>query len=706
MKNHFFIFTALLLTASAMGKPQLLSTSCATAYEILNREGRVLERSESQPTLKLVHQTPAKLAEHMQASEPETLLKELEEALLIRWQLVSAKPDHIPSHYLPTDGELAREYPHLKGNVASLSDETKFGFQRELLEGKVTNFAKDFATQLGERYPQHRPFFFRSMMDQLNLHGDSWYHQTRVDQVIDRLMGMRSEEVTRTLQKQVGRENPNHSEEIYEAASASMLLTPYREIHRILSLPDLGLKPGSHIVDIGAGMGRLGMYVGIMRPDLKFTGYEIVPERVGEGQRLLKQLGLDTKVDLIEQDLSDPNFKMADADLYYAFNPVSGETFDKLLEDLRQRGIQRGKPYKIVLFGPAPFVKLDAQPWLKKLSGPEIPEHPEFGLYELVPSAVASGTIKTNWNNIQGKKTPDDLQRAIPTGNVSLSFLAPTYLNAWHAREPFEVIRRDGAPVLKFSDGLAQQGTTFVEPHAGSPQKKVEIIKGMLEENPEASFHFVSPKVAGIFNDPGESGYAVFTDPHYSDYVYPLPQLRELSANKKLRDRKNQLKRFNETFPDIRTTAGMREDDVQELADIFLRDWTSRQTHPGAIREGRVSERLNANLGENAARLALMRDGKVVGFALAEVVEMDMHSTDKTTAIIYTQKTDGQTPNTVVKLNYELVDYIFNNQDRFGSVEFVNLMSDEGVEGLRRFKRDYSPIPDLGTSFGIRRVLP
>ena len=78
---------------------------------------------------------------------------------------------------------------------------------------------------------------------------------------------------------------------------------------------------------------------------------------------------------------------------------------------------------------------------------------------------------------------------------------------------------------------------------------------------------------------------------------------------------------------------------------------------------------------------------------------MKVGDTTKKVFVLYVQKTDGIVKNAVVKLNHSLVSYIQAHPERFGDVEYINMMDDAGQESLRRMKKDYSPDETLGKSY-------
>lgn len=95
------------------------------------------------------------------------------------------------------------------------------------------------------------------------------------------------------------------------------LNTPYEELIRLCDV----LKPlaGTHMVDLGAGYGRLGLILHESSPGVKFTGYELVKERVDEGNRVFQELKIPDAV-MITQDLTDKSFVIPDADYYFIYD--------------------------------------------------------------------------------------------------------------------------------------------------------------------------------------------------------------------------------------------------------------------------------------------------------------------------------------------------------------------------------------------------
>lgn len=95
------------------------------------------------------------------------------------------------------------------------------------------------------------------------------------------------------------------------------LNTPYVELIEMCHL--LSLKEGELIVDLGAGYGRLGVVLDSYYPQTSFIGYELVSERVREGNKTFKALGC-MNATLLEQDLMADDFVIPEAHVYFLYD--------------------------------------------------------------------------------------------------------------------------------------------------------------------------------------------------------------------------------------------------------------------------------------------------------------------------------------------------------------------------------------------------
>lgn len=146
------------------------------------------------------------------------------------------------------------------------------------------------------------------------------------------------------------------TERLYEGAGVgvqsgySTLLTALRYLK-----PELG----SRFIDLGSGYGRMGIVVGLLRPDIQFTGYEYVKHRVDISQATAERFELQSHVNFHSQDLAKKDFKIPDAEIYYLYDPFSKETYQHVLEQLVT--ISRRMPIKIATKG-------NARQWLLEIA--------------------------------------------------------------------------------------------------------------------------------------------------------------------------------------------------------------------------------------------------------------------------------------------------------------------------------------------------
>lgn len=108
----------------------------------------------------------------------------------------------------------------------------------------------------------------------------------------------------------------HHGHQTWVGLDPQTLNTPYAELQLLCEL--LKPKADEHVVDLGAGYGRLGVVLFHLFPEVRFTGYELVKERVQEGNRVFKQLGY-AKGELITADLTH-NFKLPVANYYFIYD--------------------------------------------------------------------------------------------------------------------------------------------------------------------------------------------------------------------------------------------------------------------------------------------------------------------------------------------------------------------------------------------------
>jgi hypothetical protein len=144
---------------------------------------------------------------------------------------------------------------------------------------------------------------------------------------LDRLFGFRVKEIEQGLLDAALKLNPSgnvqtlgHSlhkgNQTWIGLDYQTLQTPYSELKQMLSL--LKTSP-LHVVDLGAGYGRMALVLQQTFPDCHFTGFELVKERVLEGQRIFYNYELPN-AKLFQVDLMDEKFRLPLADIYFLYD--------------------------------------------------------------------------------------------------------------------------------------------------------------------------------------------------------------------------------------------------------------------------------------------------------------------------------------------------------------------------------------------------
>lgn len=128
--------------------------------------------------------------------------------------------------------------------------------------------------------------------------------------------------------------------------TGSIMASPVSTLSLIFE--NLELKPGSTIVDIGSGHGDPAFVFATLDPTVRVTGFDFVLQKVEGARNMAETLELDN-IEFIEQDLSDPEFHLPEADVYYLYNPANREIVEKMVQQVRE--IAKRRPVKVVSFG-------------------------------------------------------------------------------------------------------------------------------------------------------------------------------------------------------------------------------------------------------------------------------------------------------------------------------------------------------------------
>jgi hypothetical protein len=169
----------------------------------------------------------------------------------------------------------------------------------------------------------------------------NYTHSKTQSQKIDDLLGLNALQIEKNLQ---GRDNLRHFSEVgmekqlWIGLDVQGLQTPYSEILDMLKT----IEPhkDEHWIDLGAGYGRMGYVMGFIFPEVKFTGYEIVAERVHEGQRILKQWGLQN-AQLYCTDIAAVDFALPMADVFFIYDFGTQKDIEQCMEYLKKIAKQK-----------------------------------------------------------------------------------------------------------------------------------------------------------------------------------------------------------------------------------------------------------------------------------------------------------------------------------------------------------------------------
>lgn len=184
----------------------------------------------------------------------------------------------------------------------------------------------------------------------------------------DRRLGLRIDEVEAELRR---RTVAPAGQELWLELPVRSLLTPYAELRELLAR--VAPPPGSTVVDLGAGYGRLAFVVGLDHPGVRFAGYEYVPERVAEANRALAPHGW-AHVTMVRADLAAPDFAPCPAGVYFIYDYGSRGAIEKTLADLRV--IARTRALVVIGRGRACRDAIERRhPWLSQIVPPEHGPH-------------------------------------------------------------------------------------------------------------------------------------------------------------------------------------------------------------------------------------------------------------------------------------------------------------------------------------------
>lgn len=186
---------------------------------------------------------------------------------------------------------------------------------------------------------------------------------------VDSYLGLQIDSVESRFEK------PKEDVQYWIGLPAQALLTPYTEIRQILK--EVNPQPNQHIVDLGAGYGRMAFVIGRHYPEVRFTGYEVVAERVQEAKRCLDQFSY-SNVQMLQQDLVEKNFQLPEADIFFLYDFGSRTAIEKIMEDLKT--LAKKKSVTVIGRGRLSRDTIErSHPWLSQVREPKHFAH--FSIY-------------------------------------------------------------------------------------------------------------------------------------------------------------------------------------------------------------------------------------------------------------------------------------------------------------------------------------
>lgn len=148
---------------------------------------------------------------------------------------------------------------------------------------------------------------------------------------LDKLLGYKIPKIEQKLLKKYrpyfdqdnsGRKNRFQGGQTWIGLHPQVLQTPYHELSIFFQLIKAHdpARIFKRIVDIGAGYGRVGIVMQSIFPECQFVGYEIINERLNEGQRVFEKLEIEGQCRMQHADLSETEFVPLKADIYFIYD--------------------------------------------------------------------------------------------------------------------------------------------------------------------------------------------------------------------------------------------------------------------------------------------------------------------------------------------------------------------------------------------------
>lgn len=158
----------------------------------------------------------------------------------------------------------------------------------------------------------------------------------------------------------------HHGNQTWVGLSHQTLQTPYLEFKEMCDL--LNPAPGTKVVDLGAGYGRMGIILNLFFPEVHFLGHELVKERVDEGNRVLRILNCH-RAQLEMKDVAAEEYSVPKAEFYFIYDYGTIAHLKKTLAQLEE--VAKDKNFKLIARGKGIVsLILYEHPWLSQVYDP------------------------------------------------------------------------------------------------------------------------------------------------------------------------------------------------------------------------------------------------------------------------------------------------------------------------------------------------
>lgn len=202
------------------------------------------------------------------------------------------------------------------------------------------------------------PFFMSSISKEIfNSHDLDYSDLQDRSRKLDERFGFNVSQIEKELVLKAKEVQPNGDKSTWGKAihdnnqtwvglNPNQLQTTYGEFYEICD--SLNFSKIKTIVDVGAGYGRLGIVSSAFDKNINFKGIEFVQERVDEGNRVFQSLNLNNCI-LSQADLSNPDFELQIADVYFIYDFGRIEQIDQTLSQISK--LAQGRETTVVARG-------------------------------------------------------------------------------------------------------------------------------------------------------------------------------------------------------------------------------------------------------------------------------------------------------------------------------------------------------------------